>query len=94
MPVHNITLLNQKLSLRSEHTESHVQEITDFVNNKLQEVMEKLHNVSSLNAALMACLNMADELFKKKESDIQIRERVSEKITKVIEKIENHLIND
>ncbi|QQR80243.1 MAG: cell division protein ZapA [Deltaproteobacteria bacterium] len=88
--VHTITLLNQKLSLRSEHKEEHVQAISSFVNQKIQEVMDKLHNVSSLNAALMACLNMADELFQQKEVDAQMREKVS----KIIEKIEHHLTNE
>lgn len=88
--VHNITLLNQKLSLRSNHGEGQVKAIADFVNVRLQEVMDKLHNVSSLNAALMTCLNMAEELFKHKAGKAQLEEKVS----KMIEKIEHHLANE
>ena len=88
--VHTITLLNQKLSLRSDHDEGHVKAIADFVNVRLQDVMDKLHNVSSLNAALMTCLNMAEELFKQKEGKAQIEEKVSQ----IIEKIEHHLANE
>jgi cell division protein ZapA len=59
-----VTLLNQKFQLKSESDEKYVQRVADFVNKKLFDIQEKTKSVSSLNVALLAALNIADDLFR------------------------------
>lgn len=61
-----VTLLNQKFSLKSETDEKYVQRVADYVNKKLFDIQDKTKSVSSLNIALLAALNIADDFFKMK----------------------------
>lgn len=63
-----ITLMNQKFHLKSDSEEKHVRKVADYVNRKIFEIQEKTHSVSSLNVALLAALNIADDYFKIKGS--------------------------
>lgn len=61
-----VQLLNQKFQLKTDSDEWYVKKVSDFVNQKLFDVQEKTKSVSSLNVALLAALNIADDLFKQK----------------------------
>ncbi len=61
---YEVNIFNHKFSLKTEEDERYVQRVADFLNRKLFEVQEKTKSVSSLNIALLAALNIADELFK------------------------------
>jgi len=65
---YEITLLNQKFNLKSDSDEKHVQKVADFVNRRIFEIQEKTKSVSSLNVALLAALNIADDFFKIKKT--------------------------
>jgi len=77
-----VQLLNQKFQLKSESDEKYVQRVADFVNKKLFDIQEKTKSVSSLNVALLAALNIADDFFKikgiEKEKVAQARGKVRE----------------
>ncbi len=70
-----VTLLNQKFSLKSETDEKYVQRVADYVNKKLFDIQDKTKSVSSLNIALLAALNIADDFFKIKHEG---KEKVQE----------------
>ncbi len=77
-----VTLLNQKFQLKSESDEKYVQRVADFVNKRLFDIQEKTKSVSSLNVALLAALNIADDFFRiknvEKEKIAQARGKVRE----------------
>ena len=77
-----VTLLNQKFQLKSESDDKYVQRVADYVNKKLFDIQEKTKSVSSLNVALLAALNIADDFFKikggEKEKVVQARGKVKE----------------
>ncbi|MDL1873176.1 cell division protein ZapA [Deltaproteobacteria bacterium PRO3] len=64
-----VVLLNQKFQLKSESDEKYVQRVADYVNKKLFDIQEKTKSVSSLNVALLAALNIADDFFRIKTTD-------------------------
>lgn len=88
---HSVSILNQRLVVRSEATEAHVEQVAQLVNSKIQEVMEGMKTASTLNAALLTCLNLADELLNLREGEGQAKAKVAKKIRDLIRRIDVQL---
>lgn len=86
----SVNLLSQRLTLRSDGDEKYVGEVAGFVNDRIQEVCKRSQGVSSLNAALLTCLNIADELFRYKKSHGFNASRATKKVVDLIALIEHH----
>jgi cell division protein ZapA len=76
--------MNQKFNLKTDSDEGYVQRVSDFVNKKLFDVQEKTHSVSSLNVALLAALNIADDYFKMKGNKKDPRQEAKQKVRELI----------
>jgi len=86
-----VILLNQKFQLKSESDEKYVQRVADYVNKKLFDVQEKTKSVSSLNVALLAALNIADDFFKIKGERKDKVDKVRHKVKEIISMIERQV---
>jgi cell division protein ZapA len=60
--VYEISLAGLSLKLKSSHDQETVTQLVDYVNNELAEAMPRTKSGSLQTAALLACLNIADEL--------------------------------
>lgn len=85
-----VSILNQKLVVRSEADERYVHEVAGFVGQRIQEAMAKTKNASTLTATLLACLNIADELMRFKEGRKTSKLKVADKVRDLITLIETH----
>ncbi len=85
-----VTLLNQKFHLKSDSDEKHVQRVADYVNKKLFDIQEKTRSVSSLNVALLAALNIADDFFKIKGGKGG-NEKARTKVKEIVKLIDRYL---
>ena len=84
-----IKLMNQKFNLKTDSDEAYVQRISDFVNKKIFDVQDKTRSVSSLNVALLAALNIADDYFKMKGSKKKDpRQEAKQKVAEIIQLID------
>lgn len=86
-----VTLLNQKFQLKTDSDEWYVKKVSDFVNQKLFDMQEKTKSVSSLNVALLAALNIADDLFKIKGKKKVGNPGAKKKLNEVIQFIDECL---
>ncbi len=62
-----IKVLGHTFTVKSNEEEAHVLEVARYVNEKIDEILKKTRSVSSLNVAILAALNIADDLLKEKE---------------------------
>ena len=83
-----VSILNQKLSVRSDTDEAHVLRVADFVNQRIQAVVEQTKNAPFLTAALLACLNIADELFKYRKGQEVLSTKVEKKVKELMASID------
>ncbi len=83
-----MTVLDQKLVVRSDADETHVKEVAGFVNGKIQEVLDRTKSASTLHAALLTCLNVADDLFRSREASRKITDLVAQEVRGLMEQIE------
>jgi cell division protein ZapA len=58
-----VTILGKKLSLRADGNEDYVREVAQYVEEKMDHAQSSAQT-SSLNVAIMAALNIADDYFK------------------------------
>ncbi len=86
-----VILLNQKFQLKTDSDEWYVKKVSDYVNKKLFDVQEKTRSVSSLNVALLAALNIADDFFKIKGNKKTSKPGVKKKLDEIIQFIDECL---
>ncbi|MBI1909020.1 MAG: cell division protein ZapA [Deltaproteobacteria bacterium] len=82
-----ITLLNQKFTVKTDADDGHVGRVTDYVGQKLTELSSQAKTVPTLSVALLTCLNIADEYFRFKETKKGSMVKAERKIKDLIELI-------
>lgn len=83
-----ISIMGQKIIVRSDSNEEYVREIAHYVEKKVKEVMESSRSVASLNVAILAAMNIADDYMKyKQQKEVQWQD-AERKIQHVLELIE------
>jgi len=83
--------LGQKFLVRSESEEHYVSRVAEFVNEKVMEIARKTQSIPSLNVAILAAMNIADEYLRMREKKEQTFQTVEKKIRNVIELIDLQL---
>ena len=82
-----VTLLNQKFTVRTEADGDHVAKIKTYVDEKLGEVASQAKLTPPLNVALLTCLNIADDFFRLKEVRFQNMAKAEKRIRDLIQMI-------
>ncbi len=78
----DILLLGQKLHVKTDRDEAHIRQVVDHVEGKLESIQEHTKGSSLLHVALLACLNIAEELFRQREVGEGVaRNKIRELIT-------------
>jgi cell division protein ZapA len=84
-----IEIYDQSYNVNADQGEEYVKELAAYVDSKMRAVAEATRTVDSLKVAVLAALNMADELFtlRLRQSEIEgpLRKRV-EKCVAMVEK--------
>lgn len=76
---YKVVIYNQTYNLRSEHGPEYINELAAHVDRRMNEIARQTMTVDSLRVAILAALQIADELFQLrselKETDSEIAER-------------------
>lgn len=84
-----VEIFNQTYNVAAGDEEEHVRQLAEYVDTRMREISEATRTVDSVKVAVLAALNIADELFalQKKQDDIQgpLRKRV-EKCVQMVER--------
>lgn len=83
-----IRVLGQKFVVRSESSEDYVNQVAQFVDQKVTEVMKSTQSVASLNVAILAAMNIADEFLKYKSRKEGAVQQAEKKVKDLIELID------
>jgi len=85
---YKIRILEQELSVLSDAEEEHVANVVQFVNEKMEEVLQDRKGLKTLDVAILAALNISEDFLKLKgvhqETYDQLEVR-SEKLLQLIE---------
>jgi cell division protein ZapA len=77
-----VQILGHQLTIRGEADQGYILDVAEFVDKKMREVTEKLPVASMSKVAILASLNIADELFKeranKQRAGTDVHDRAAE----------------
>jgi cell division protein ZapA len=83
-----IKVFGQTYTVKSDAEEDHIQEVAQYVNEKIDDVLKKTKSISSLNVAILTALNLADDLLKEKERRAALLRAIERKSKELTEKID------
>lgn len=87
--VFEVTIAGIPLKLKSGHDPEVVKRLTSYVDKKVQEALPATKSGSIQVAALLAALNLADELFELKEHAVSEIEKFEKKAARVLDDLES-----
>lgn len=74
-----VTILGQKYTIKGDADEEYIRKLAAFVDGKLKEVYSASASITPLRAAILASLNIADELHKLQEAEESIARNIEER---------------
>jgi cell division protein ZapA len=88
-----IEIFDQTYNIQSEDDENYLRELAAFVDERMRTISEATRQVDSMRVAVLAALNIADELFavRKRQKEIEgpLRKRVEKCVTLVERTLES-----
>jgi cell division protein ZapA len=91
---YKVVIYNQTYSLRSEHGEDYIKELAALVDRRMNEIARATMTVDSLRVAILAALQIADELHQLRQELKDTEEEIVERSTKYAELLDQFLRSD
>jgi cell division protein ZapA (FtsZ GTPase activity inhibitor) len=85
---YNIKILGQELSVLSDAEDEHVADVVQFVNERIEEVLRSANTLKNLDVAILAALNISEELIKLKGVNKELCTHFESGTEKLIQLIE------
>lgn len=85
---YNITILGQELSVISDSEDEQVAEVVQFLNKKVDEILHSGNGLKALNVAILAALNISEELLRLKKVNHELCNQLENRAEKLIQLIE------
>jgi len=86
---YKIRILGQELSVLSDAEDEQVANVVQFVNKKIEEVLQVREGLKTVNVAILAALNISEELLKLKGVNRELCDQLEERAEKLIQLIED-----
>ncbi len=86
----DVTILGRKIALRADDNQDYIREVAQYVDQKMEEANTS-SKTSSINIAILAAMNIADDYFKevgaKKRSFAQVEQQCIDLINYIDSKL-------
>jgi len=90
-----VTIYGQEYSVKAKADPAYIVSVANFVNEKMEEVENSLATVQSpLRIAILAAMNITDELFSSKKDKEEVVDIVDEKTLFLVDLIDEKLNED
>jgi cell division protein ZapA len=86
-----VEILGREYTVKSDEGEERVKAIADYVNRKIKEVSESGQTVSTLNLAILAALNIANDYFKAVEGQKNFCQSIEARSGRLIAMIDSKI---
>lgn len=74
-----VEIHGQRYAVRSDLDQAYITELATYVDQKMRLAADELSSADSLRIAVIAALNLADELYRSREDGAGVEDRVLEK---------------
>jgi len=89
-----VEILGQSYTIKGDASPHYINELANYLNMKMEEVDANLANGTSLQIAILAALNIADEYFQVKDIKTGSESAIEAKTDKLIAMLDEGLIGD
>lgn len=79
-----ITVAGQPLAVRTSASPAYLRELADFVTARIDEVRAPGRTVTTQSLALLAALNIADELYQLRDHHSDLKQQVRERLERIL----------
>ena len=86
-----IEIYDMSYNVNADQNEEYVTELASYVDTKMREVAAATRTVDSLKVAVLAALNIADEMFALRDRQKQVEGPLRERVEKCFELVEKAL---
>jgi cell division protein ZapA len=83
-----IQIFGSGYTIRGDEDLEYIQRVAAYVDQKMREINEKLPVASLAKVAVLASLNLADELFREREARKRLEETVAERAGRLSDALE------
>lgn len=87
----NVDIYGETYTIKGEENEEYIKKLADYVNKRMVEISNKFGSMTPTKIAILAALNIADDLFQIKEQSMETDSMTKEKFSQIIRKIEDEL---
>ena len=91
MGTYEVKIMGQRYKMRSDEGEEYLNNLAQFVNEKIGEVQKSTKTVATHNLAILAALNITDSLFKLQEKEAYTKKEVRERVRRILKMIRTGL---
>jgi len=89
-----VNIYGQTYNIRGDASPDYIQQLAEYVNEKMEDVGNNITSSNSLQIAILAALNIADEFFQIKKINAGIEGAVEDKAREIISLLDEGLIGD
>ncbi len=75
----DVEILGQKYTIKGDASEEQIKKLASFVDGKMKEVYSAAPGIAPLKAAILASLNIAEELHRLREEQENITKNIEER---------------
>ncbi len=86
-----VSILGQTFTIDTEDSPEHVAEVANFISQKVKEIQKAAKSASSLQVAVLAALNTADELIKSQSAQKMRISKAEKKIDSILKLVNSQL---
>jgi cell division protein ZapA len=86
-----VNILGHEYTVKTDADVEYIQEIANYVDKKMSEIVRNTKTVSTLNVAILAALNIADDFFKERDKREDLLAQVESRSNEIVEAIDTQL---
>jgi cell division protein ZapA len=83
-----VNIYGQRYTVRSDDDPEHVERVAAYLDGRMREVARASSQVTSLRVAILAALNITDELFREREARSEGSDEIHERARRLASELE------
>lgn len=84
----NVTVAGQRFQLKTAATPAYVKQLAAFVNGRIEEVRKSGKTITTQSLALLAAMNIADDLLQLRDEHDALKRKVREASGRILAQLE------
>lgn len=89
----DVEIIGHNYTIRSDADEDYVHKIADYLNGKIQEVLQSTKTVDTLNVVILAALNITSEFILLRDEQGEFQRQIKERSRRLIRFIDDQVDN-